>query len=119
MNIRSSLRLRPSLSVSANALAPSPLSYQLFLTMTRSFEKQSSPRSVRLAISQGSTLSSLGSVTNHRSGDGQCALAAFEGPEVEEALAIALNDRDWQVRQIAETLMRTALVAPDDATGKP
>ncbi|MGB2756506.1 MAG: HEAT repeat domain-containing protein [Acidimicrobiia bacterium] len=48
-----------------------------------------------------------------------CALAAFEGPEVEEALAIALNDRDWQVRQIAETLMRTALVAPDDATGKP
>lgn len=33
------------------------------------------------------------------------ALAAFEGPEVEEALQRACNDRDWQVRQVAEDLM--------------
>ena len=32
------------------------------------------------------------------------ALAAFEGPEVEEALRRALADRDWQVRQVAEDL---------------
>ncbi len=33
------------------------------------------------------------------------ALAAFEGAEVEEALRAALDDRDWQVRQIAEDLL--------------
>jgi len=33
------------------------------------------------------------------------ALAAFEGPEVEEALAQALGDADWQVRQAAEDLL--------------
>jgi HEAT repeat protein len=33
------------------------------------------------------------------------ALAPFEGPEVEEALARALTDRDWQVRQAAEDLL--------------
>ncbi len=32
------------------------------------------------------------------------ALAPFEGPAVEEALAKALTDRDWQVRQAAEDL---------------
>jgi HEAT repeat protein len=32
------------------------------------------------------------------------ALAAYEGPEVEAALARALGDRDWQVRQAAEDL---------------
>ena len=30
------------------------------------------------------------------------ALAPFEGPEVDEALARAAEDRDWQVRQAAE-----------------
>ncbi len=30
------------------------------------------------------------------------ALAPFDGPEVEEALRVALDDRDWQVRQAAE-----------------
>lgn len=30
------------------------------------------------------------------------ALAPFEGPEVDAALARAANDRDWQVRQAAE-----------------
>lgn len=34
------------------------------------------------------------------------ALAPFEGPEVEEALRGALGDRDWQVRQAAEDLLR-------------
>jgi HEAT repeat protein len=32
------------------------------------------------------------------------ALAPFEGPEVDAALARALSDRDWQVRQAAEDL---------------
>jgi HEAT repeat protein len=32
------------------------------------------------------------------------ALAPFEGPEVDAALAAALQDRDWQVRQAAEDL---------------
>jgi HEAT repeat protein len=34
------------------------------------------------------------------------ALAAFTGPEVEAALRTALEDRDWQVRQAAEDLLR-------------
>ncbi len=32
------------------------------------------------------------------------ALASFEGPDVDAALARALGDRDWQVRQAAEDL---------------
>ncbi len=33
------------------------------------------------------------------------ALAAFVGPEVEAALGRCLEDRDWQVRQVAEDLL--------------
>jgi HEAT repeat protein len=33
------------------------------------------------------------------------ALAPFEGPEVDAALAKAASDRDWQVRQAAEDLI--------------
>jgi HEAT repeat protein len=33
------------------------------------------------------------------------ALAPFDGPEVDEALRDALDDRDWQVRQAAEDLL--------------
>lgn len=33
------------------------------------------------------------------------ALAAFEGPDIELALASALGDRDWQVKQAAEDLL--------------
>ena len=33
------------------------------------------------------------------------ALAAFDGPEVEAALRRCLEDRDWQVRQVAEDLL--------------
>ena len=33
------------------------------------------------------------------------ALAAYEGPEVESALRRCLDDRDWQVRQVAEDLL--------------
>jgi HEAT repeat protein len=33
------------------------------------------------------------------------ALAPFQGPEVDAALARALEDRDWQVRQAAEDLL--------------
>jgi len=32
------------------------------------------------------------------------ALAPFDGPEVDAALALAHDDRDWQVRQAAEDL---------------
>ncbi|HEX3565662.1 MAG TPA: HEAT repeat domain-containing protein, partial [Acidimicrobiales bacterium] len=35
------------------------------------------------------------------------SLAAFEGPEVEAALRRCLEDRDWQVRQVAEDLLAT------------
>ena len=34
------------------------------------------------------------------------ALAPFDGPEVEAALTRATEDRDWQVRQAAEDLLR-------------
>lgn len=34
------------------------------------------------------------------------ALAPFDGPEVDAALRRALEDRDWQVRQAAEELLR-------------
>jgi HEAT repeat protein len=34
------------------------------------------------------------------------ALTPFDGPEVDEARARALEDRDWQVRQVAEDLDR-------------
>ena len=33
------------------------------------------------------------------------ALAAFDGPEVDEALQRCLADHDWQVRQAAEVLL--------------
>jgi HEAT repeat protein len=33
------------------------------------------------------------------------ALAAFDGPSVEAALRHCLDDRDWQVRQVAEDLL--------------
>jgi HEAT repeat protein len=32
------------------------------------------------------------------------ALAPFDGPEVDGAIARSLTDRDWQVRQVAEDL---------------
>ncbi len=36
------------------------------------------------------------------------ALAAFDGPEVDEALRAAAADRDWQVREVAEILLEDA-----------
>jgi len=33
------------------------------------------------------------------------ALAAFDGPQVDEALQAALADKDWQTRQAAEDLL--------------
>lgn len=36
------------------------------------------------------------------------ALAPFDGPEVDAAVEAALTDRDWQVRQAAEDLLRAA-----------
>jgi HEAT repeat protein len=41
------------------------------------------------------------------------ALAPFEGPEVDAAIAAALTDRDWQVRQAAEDLQQ-APASPED-----
>jgi HEAT repeat protein len=42
------------------------------------------------------------------------ALAPFDGPEVDAALARARTDRDWQVRQAAEDLDAEDLDAPAD-----
>jgi HEAT repeat protein len=42
------------------------------------------------------------------------ALAPFSGPEVDAALAAALIDRDWQVRQAAEDLAPHMAVGDDD-----
>ena len=36
------------------------------------------------------------------------ALAPFDGPEVDAALQSALSDRDWQVRQAAEDIVRAS-----------
>jgi HEAT repeat protein len=36
------------------------------------------------------------------------ALAPFDGPEVDAALQAALEDRDWQVRQAAEDVLRAS-----------
>ena len=40
------------------------------------------------------------------------ALAAFDGPEVEARIVAALDDRDWQVRQAAEDLLRAGSPEP-------
>ena len=39
------------------------------------------------------------------------ALAAFEGPAVDAALRRCLDDRDWQVRQVAEDLLVPGVTA--------
>jgi hypothetical protein len=41
------------------------------------------------------------------------ALAPFTGPAVDAALAAALQDRDWQVRQAAEDLTGTPPASAD------
>jgi len=43
------------------------------------------------------------------------ALAPFDGPEVDAALVAASEDRDWQTRQAAETLLRPPM--PSDGDG--
>jgi HEAT repeat protein len=40
------------------------------------------------------------------------ALAAFSGPDVDEALRLRLTDRDWQVRQAAEDVLGISDVEP-------
>jgi len=45
------------------------------------------------------------------------ALAPFTGPAVDAALAVALQDRDWQVRQAAEDLTGTPPTSGDGAAG--
>ncbi len=42
------------------------------------------------------------------------ALAPFDGPAVDDALATARTDRDWQVRQAAEDLLAIQADAPPD-----
>ena len=42
--------------------------------------------------------------SDHRQPGSKIALAPFDGPEVDAALARALEDRDWQGRQAAEDL---------------
>jgi HEAT repeat protein len=48
------------------------------------------------------------------------ALAAFEGPDVDAALARAASDKDWQVRDAAEELLRIdGSAEPDDGPDQP
>ena len=48
------------------------------------------------------------------------ALAAFDDPKVDEALKESLNDRDWQVRQIAEDLLDASrVISPVDIGPRP
>jgi HEAT repeat protein len=48
------------------------------------------------------------------------ALAAFDDPKVDEALKKSLNDRDWQVRQIAEDLLDVSrVISPVDIGPRP
>ena len=48
------------------------------------------------------------------------ALAAFDDPKVDEALKKSLNDRDWQVRQIAEDLLDASrVISPVDIGPRP
>ena len=48
------------------------------------------------------------------------ALAAFEDPKVDEALKKSLDDRDWQVRQIAEDLLDVnRVISPVDIGPRP
>ncbi|MAT62544.1 MAG: hypothetical protein CL881_01955 [Dehalococcoidia bacterium] len=48
------------------------------------------------------------------------ALAAFDDPKVEEALKKSLDDRDWQVRQIAEDLLDTnRVISPVEIGPRP
>ena len=48
------------------------------------------------------------------------ALAAFDDPKVDEALKKSLNDRDWQVRQIAEDLLDVnRVISPVDIGPRP
>lgn len=42
------------------------------------------------------------------------ALAPFDGPEVDAALLAASEDRDWQTRQAAETLLRPPMAGDED-----
>ena len=46
------------------------------------------------------------------------ALAAFDGPAVDEALTRALDDRDWQVRQAAEDLLADDDPDPTDGDAR-
>jgi len=47
-------------------------------------------------------------------------LAAFDDPKVDEALKKSLNDRDWQVRQIAEDLLDASrVISPVDIGPRP
>ena len=46
------------------------------------------------------------------------ALAAFDGDHANETIVAALDDRDWQVRDIAMALTSTS-ADPDDAPDRP
>jgi HEAT repeat protein len=58
-----------------------------------------------LGAGRESVLAAVGDVATVRR-RAVIALAGFDGPEVERALEAALGDRDWQVRQAAEDLLR-------------
>lgn len=47
------------------------------------------------------------------------ALAAFDGPAVDEALRRSAADRDWQVREVAEILLDAGAAPPPDRDAGP
>ncbi len=77
--------------------------------MTRSHAKPRSRRWVRWAIRVG--LPAVLVACSDRAAVRRravLALAPFAGDEVDAALARALDDKDWQVRQAAEDLTNSA-----------
>ena len=76
------------------------------ITTTPSAARPRWPRSGRSAIPAG--LPAILAATHDKATVRRravIALAPFEGPEVDEALERAREDRDWQVRQAAEDLL--------------
>lgn len=58
-----------------------------------------------LGAARGTVLAAMGDVATVRR-RAVIALANFDGPDIDDALTAALDDRDWQVRQVAEDLLR-------------
>jgi len=72
---------------------------------TRCRERRSPPRAIGDPLGLPAVLGGLADKPTVRRRV-VVALAAFEGPEVEAALEVCKEDRDWQVRQAVDMLLR-------------